>query len=596
MVYIPQGGFFAGDNATSTSAFRQGSSDNDPWWIESEAAISVTNSAGSGTGVRPEKAAEYYYVSGGNVGEDATGAAFTIPAAFPKGYQGFYMMKGEISQAQWVNFFNTLTSTQKTTRDVTSGSAATNVWTGKGTDGLLNRNNVSWTSGDATLPDQGGGARYEGVAMNFIHWGDVTAYLDWAGLRPMSELEFERAGRGPYRAVSGEYAWGSTSITGVTSITNGGLSNEAPGNAANCVYNNTTGGPMRVGAMAYGDSTRIASGAGYYGVMDLSGNGWERCVTVGNSTGRAFEGRYHGNGSLDNSGNPNVSTWPGTTGGAGYRGGAWEYAFWANLSNRTYAAYYTPEPRHNSRASRGVRTAPLWNPSQLSTALWLDAADSSTVTTVSGAVSQWNDKSGNARNVSQATVASRPTYTTAGLNGLNVVTFDGSNDSISNSTYTFPTVYSIYAVGRNSNTGYSRLLNVGVVDTFGFFGSNSSNYATFFGNGVTWNDVAANTPAQSVTSTSILGLVKDNTVGGAIPYVNGTAQNTKSGTTASTTGFILGGAMSQQWNGIVAELIILPVLSTTTQRQQIEGYLAWKWGLQANLNVSHPYYKNPPPR
>lgn len=200
MVYIPQGGFFAGDNATSTASLKQGSSDNDPWWIGSEDAISVTNSAGSGTGVS-EKAAEYYYVTDLYSGDDASGAAFTIPAAFPKGYQAFYMMKGEIGQGQRVSFFNTLTATQQTTRDVASSSNG-----GKGSDALLYRNNVSWLdSGDATLPDQGGGAKYEGVSMAYISWADLAAYLDWAGLRPMSELEFERAGRGPYRAVSGEY-------------------------------------------------------------------------------------------------------------------------------------------------------------------------------------------------------------------------------------------------------------------------------------------------------------------------------------------------------------------------------------------------------
>jgi hypothetical protein len=32
-------------------------------------------------------------------------------------------------------------------------------------------------------------------------------------------------------------------------------------------------------------------------------------------------------------------------------------------------------------------------------------------------------------------------------------------------------------------------------------------------------------------------------------------------------------------------------LLTTTQRQQVEGYLAWKWGLNASLPTTHPYYK-----
>jgi hypothetical protein len=93
MVYVPQGAFYAGDNATSTSAFREKSTgDNDPWSVSSEGAITTTDTT---TG-------NYYYPGGG----DAANSVFPIPAAFPKGYGAFYMMKGEISQGQYVAFFN----------------------------------------------------------------------------------------------------------------------------------------------------------------------------------------------------------------------------------------------------------------------------------------------------------------------------------------------------------------------------------------------------------------------------------------------------------------------------------------------------------
>jgi hypothetical protein len=118
MVYVSQGAFFAGDNAGSTSAFKQGSADNDPWYIGSEGSITTADATGAGTG-KNETAAEYYYTTTAGTGEDATGAAFTIPATFPKGYQAFYMMKGEISQGQWVAFFNLLPSNQRTDRDIT---------------------------------------------------------------------------------------------------------------------------------------------------------------------------------------------------------------------------------------------------------------------------------------------------------------------------------------------------------------------------------------------------------------------------------------------------------------------------------------------
>jgi formylglycine-generating enzyme required for sulfatase activity len=353
MAYVPQGAFYAGDNATSSAAFRQGSSDNDPWYLSSEAALSVTNSVGNGTGAG-QTGAVYYYVSSGWGGEDSSGAVFTVPASYPKGFGGFYIMKGEISQGQWVAFFNTLDATQKTTRDITS---ATNG--GKNTDGLAFRNNVSWASGDATLP--GDGTNYRSVAMTYLSWGDLAAYLDWAGLRPMSELEYEKASRGPSAAVSGEYAWGSTSITGATSITNGGTSSERGQAGSNITYNNAGGvqGPTRVGSFGSGGVTsRVATGTSYYGAFDLSGNVWERTVTVGNPSGRSFQSTSHGDGNLDVNGDADQSSWPSSSAtGAGFRGGQWSNsASNAPLSDRGDAANAVGG-RNTRRGGRGVRSA-----------------------------------------------------------------------------------------------------------------------------------------------------------------------------------------------------------------------------------------------
>jgi formylglycine-generating enzyme required for sulfatase activity len=354
MVYIPEGAFYAGDNATSTAAFREKSTgDNDPWYIGSENAITTT----SGT------SGNYYYPGASGQG-DAAGSVFTIPAAFPKGYGAFYMMKGELSQGQFVAFFNMLNeqtgSLQKSSRDITGAS-------GKNSDSIVYRNNVSWTIGEATLPDQGGGATYSGVAMGYLSWGDLTAYFDWSGLRPMSELEYEKAGRGsrgvgsPIAAVSGEYAWGSTSITGATSIDNSGLRNERCQAGSNIAYNNVGGvqGPVRVGSFAKGANNRELAGAGFYGVVELSGNVWERAVTVGRSEGRSFEGRYHGDGVLAANGDPNVTSWPGTNAvGSGLRGGIWNWiANPTRLSDRVHAAS-TFTMRGHDFGGRGVRSAP----------------------------------------------------------------------------------------------------------------------------------------------------------------------------------------------------------------------------------------------
>jgi hypothetical protein len=251
-----------------------------------------------------------------------------------------------------VRFFNTLTTTQKSTRDITTVKS----------DALLARNNVSWTSGDAALPDNGGGATYGGVAMNYISWADLLAYLDWSGLRPMSELEFEKAARGPLQAISGEYAWGSTSLTQATSVSNSGLPNERTQSGSNMAHNTSIDGPVRVGSFASGVNTRVAAGGGYYGAMELSSNLWERTITIGNSTGRNFERKNHGDGILTSSGNADVSTWPGTDGssavGSGNKGGSYQMATgWSRISNRGYAAL-PGTSRGAGSGGRGARTAP----------------------------------------------------------------------------------------------------------------------------------------------------------------------------------------------------------------------------------------------
>ncbi|MFO0416876.1 MAG: SUMF1/EgtB/PvdO family nonheme iron enzyme [Pseudomonadota bacterium] len=344
MVYVPEGAFYAGDTA-STNALVQGSADTDPWYIDSESAITTANISSNG----------FYYPGGG----DAAGSAFTIPADFPKGFRGFYVMRHEISQEQWRNFFNSLptTGSARGNRDCTSAS-------GKNSDGLVSRNNSSWSgTGAASLPDQGGGATYCNVPMSYLGWEDFTAYLDWAGLRPLSELEYEKAARGTASVVSSEYAWGTSAGTNASGVTNAGLVTEVPANVgANVNWSGGVSGPLRVGSFAslnYGGASRVNAGGSYYGVLELSGNLRERVVTIGNSDGRAFTGA-HGDGTIDADGRSDVSNWPSptTASGSGFRGGSWNDASSAaKVSDRSLAAT-ADTTRASTYGGRGGRRAP----------------------------------------------------------------------------------------------------------------------------------------------------------------------------------------------------------------------------------------------
>jgi hypothetical protein len=270
-------------------------------------------------------------------------------------------MKYELSQQQWVDFFNTLTSIQKTARDITAAS-------GKNTDAISFRNNISWSSGDATLNS----STHGNVACNWLNWTDAAAYADWSGMRPMTELEFEKASRGTSSPAVGEPASGSTcsgdaNITPATAISNSGAANETASNtSASAVYGNQASvqGPLRCGALATSASTRTTAGAGFYGIMELSGNLNEQVVTMGNSTGRAFTGA-HGNGALNASGNADISTWPGyvtnaITGatGSGKRGGSWEDISDRLLISDRFQANTSISSRDRNTGFRAARNLP----------------------------------------------------------------------------------------------------------------------------------------------------------------------------------------------------------------------------------------------
>jgi formylglycine-generating enzyme required for sulfatase activity len=199
------------------------------------------------------------------------------------------------------------------------------------------------------------------VAAGYLSWADLAAYLDWSGLRPLTDMEFEKTCRGNLPAVAGEYAWGTTTISGATGISNSGLVNEIASNSgANAAYNNVAGvaGPMRVGCFAGATTTRAQAGATYYGAMEMSGNLWERAINLSSTDGKAFTGN-HGDGNLATTGDHNVSSWPSSTSTNGVRlkGGSFSNASnFLNISDRT--DFGDAANRSFNAGGRGGRTAP----------------------------------------------------------------------------------------------------------------------------------------------------------------------------------------------------------------------------------------------
>lgn len=104
MVYIPQGSFYLGSGGTENYHFYTYPNTTTPYSVTSDSAISVGATNG------------YLYYDG--MGDKAG----PIPGQFPKGYNAFYLMKYELNQGQYVDFLNSLISTDASLRFANTNS------------------------------------------------------------------------------------------------------------------------------------------------------------------------------------------------------------------------------------------------------------------------------------------------------------------------------------------------------------------------------------------------------------------------------------------------------------------------------------------
>ena len=234
-----------------------------------------------------------------------------------------------------------------------------------------------------------------------------------------------------------------------------------------------------------------------------------------------------------------------------------------------------------------------WTPRHAQLVAWYDAMDESTITESAGAVSQWDDKSGNGFHQVQANGALQPMYTagqyveftrasahridnasalTAALDLNNITIFaliraddvstshtellgnstSGTSEGItSRLNITIP-----YSIGTISSDKVGTKLTAGVEEILSFY----NNPARGFGYDHTFLDVNSN---QAINA--------------AGPSTFDVFSLGASRSTATRT-----------FDGAIREVIISQGL-TTDETRKMEGYLAHKWGQEGSLPVAHPY-------
>ncbi|MDA1087790.1 MAG: hypothetical protein O2901_12350 [Verrucomicrobia bacterium] len=295
MVYVAEGPFYLGSGGTEANAFYAYAEDHrtsPPYKVTGAGAIPTGRKQGSlwaRNSAQPEDGGE-------------------IPASFPNGYGAFYCMKNHITPRQYTWFLETIPVAQAEARWNSAGKWVRGVsYTGRTHSQVSRKGTAPNYTYNFHVGDHRCGAGCFGMS-----WPDGATFAAWAGLRPMTELEVEKAVRGP--------RW------------------PLPDECSPC----------------------------YWGIGPFSDNAWhafkghepqgEQAVTVANTRGRGFKGT-HGNGT------PVLPPdWPQSDAvGAGFR--CTHYRFTevdlarTLLSDRLLADVADPR-RLMSYKMRAVRTAP----------------------------------------------------------------------------------------------------------------------------------------------------------------------------------------------------------------------------------------------
>lgn len=260
---------------------------------------------------------------------------------------------------------------------------------------------------------------------------------------------------------------------------------------------------------------------------------------------------------------------------------------------------------NNVMISAGLRFAPsqilnrfTFSPISLpNLAGWYDGADPLGTGTppADGSVLQtWFDKSANRNNATQPTLGNRPTY------NLSNIVFNGTTNSL---PFTNPgalvanTSFSIFIVEQRASAVSGRYFFSGtttLIDNNLHIGYRSQTVLAFafYGNDMDYNSVPAYVPGSEPYRLWDFVFTNPN----RNTLLNGTSvrNDTNARPLQSWLNGNIGGNNIGFYNGSIREILFYNKALSLNNQQRVEGYLAWKWGLQANLPNSNPY-KNAPP-
>ena len=227
--------------------------------------------------------------------------------------------------------------------------------------------------------------------------------------------------------------------------------------------------------------------------------------------------------------------------------------------------------------------------------LWLDGGDATSVTGTS-TVTEWRDKSGNGRNLGVG--SGTTSYASNGVTLTNSYMFVDSAVDL--------TSFTVFIVVKSNAATNNQVVFIGRPDSqYDYLSSDGFAFYMDYQSSIRFYGYNSGTQLINVSTTTTDAQVFSFTSGSTLisGQINGASITGASGLAARTytaQGFAIGAS----WNGLgydtinatatIYEIIVYNTSLTNVQRQAVEGYLAWKWGLNSSLSSSNPMYKLPP--
>ncbi|HPD15550.1 MAG TPA: PEP-CTERM sorting domain-containing protein [Planctomycetota bacterium] len=249
------------------------------------------------------------------------------------------------------------------------------------------------------------------------------------------------------------------------------------------------------------------------------------------------------------------------------------------VRNLYVLVHYAPVPTGNT-APGGFE--PLGTP--LNGALYWLRADQG-VTASGGAVSAWNDQSGNARDFTQATAVKQPQLVPGVLNGLPVVRFDG--DLTGNSGGVAPNADEvILSASTTPRTVFLvNTLAAGNVGLAGIWGQNDADSGIRRASNTTWQNPGNSNdwtnPAGSAMYVNGQAFAGNATANEGVPHILSATRGTATAWAATSLGdyFRSGSVTPRPYKGDIAEVIAFDRVLNLAERQIVENALSAKYAI-----------------